>query len=158
VRATLVNKSNQNIVYWLENAADEAGWLFDVEVRNEQGRLPIETKFGSYHGGHAFITKMDPLDVDTAYFRASGSCFTLTPGASVTYVVDAGKIYALDEPGAYTIIIKFTDPASGEIVKSDPVIVTVVPAPASPSTQGTEQSPASASISLNVSAYPTTIR
>jgi len=158
VKATLVNRSGQTVPLWSENTMDQAGWRYGVEVHDADGKLPIETKFGSYHGGHAFVTMMDPLDIDSRYITASGGCVKFDTGASITDVVDVGKMYVLDEPGTYTIVLESRDPVSMAEVKSNPVTVTVLSAPASPSAQATEKAPPSAPFSLDLSAYPTTIK
>jgi len=125
VDVTVSNTSDQDVSIWGE-APDS---FYSVNVRDFEGRLPVETKSGFYRQPRE-VQELDTGDVQTTYLRSSGgACFTLKKATSFTNRVDASKPYDLSEPGTYTIVLGHRDPVSGEEVKSNSVTVTVFPAP-----------------------------
>jgi hypothetical protein len=147
VETTVTNKS-EDFYMWVENDVDQAGSRFQANVRDAEGKVPPETKFGFYHDRPIDVGRViGTTGVDWRYLDRSGVCFTFKAGASLTDKVDVSRLYNLDAPGTYTIVLSLTAlPA----VKSNPVTVTVVPAPAPPSAPATGQAPASAPFSLDI--------
>ena len=147
VKATVTNKSDQVFCIWAENDEDQGGWRYQADIHDAQGEIPAETKFGFYHDRHIDVSGSGGPDLDLRYLNGSGIAFPLKAGESLIDKVDVSRLYDLDEPGTYTIVLSLTGLPE---VKSNPVTVTVVPAPAATSVPATEQGPGSPPFSMEI--------
>jgi hypothetical protein len=122
VKATLTNKSNQDIPLFFLSGEDGGG-SFTVDVRrDEDGKLARETRLGNVRNGHA-----DPLTMTPGETNRSGVWFDLKPAKPLTIEVNISKLYDLISPGKYVVRIEAYDPGTNQEVKSNPLTVTVTP-------------------------------
>jgi hypothetical protein len=152
VNVVVTNNSSKDIPMWATKGHDQGGWRYQVDARDARGKLVIETRSGSYHNGHLDLTKLDSRDLGVFHQAFSGFWYTLKAGQSLTDKVEVTRLYALDEPGTYTIGLALIDPVSGVVVKSNRVSVTITPVPAAASAPATEQPRTSAPLSLSIKA------
>src|SRR5579863_4465544 len=108
VRVVMTNQSNHNISIWRDN---DGNAQYGIDVRDAQGKLAKDTKYGIYHNGHVDLSKLDVRDMDTHYLDRSGGCVTLKAGESLRDPVNVSRPYALSEPGKYTIQVRERDPS-----------------------------------------------
>jgi hypothetical protein len=144
VNAVLTNKSNQDICM-----LDEIGYMYAADVRDAEGHPAPETKAGFYHDLRTDLSGVLGDRMDGRYLRGSLLSSTLSPSQSEIGEVNVSRLYDLDQPGTYTIVLSLT---GSKHVKSNPVTVTVLPAPAVASSPATKQTSASPSFSLDIKA------
>lgn len=125
--------------------------FYRVEARDAQGSVPVLTKLGFYKAAIPahIIDKFEPSDVQMRYLSSHGSTFTFGAGSSFTNRVDAGKLYDLTKAGTYTVVLSHPDPVTWKEVKSNPVTVTVLPAPPA-ETQPNTDAPPTAPFSVTI--------
>jgi len=117
VRITLTNTSGRELLVGRAKGdarAEEAGYR--IEVVNERGKNPPETKYQRVVKGEA-----DDILV------SSPVGFTVQPGKTFEDAMIANKFYDLSQPGKYKIQVQRTEPATGILVKSNTITVTVTP-------------------------------
>jgi len=120
VNVTAINKSNHDVSLWRD-----AKGGFEVEVRNQKGGLAHETKFGRFRNGHVDLRRIAPEDVHE--LSSSGACVSLKAGQKLPDKINVSLMYEPLQPGKYTIQVSAQDPESTKVVKSNPMIVTVIP-------------------------------
>jgi hypothetical protein len=123
IHVVLTNTSAHDIVVQREvRGADCA-----VDVRDENGKLPPDTKFGLLHNGHVSITDMS--QIDPRDLRGALVYIPVKAGKTWEWDLDAAKFYDLSKPGKYLVFIQKLDPEDPSLpsVKSNTIAVTVVP-------------------------------
>jgi hypothetical protein len=120
---------------------------YRAEVRDAKGESPPTTTAGFYHNEHINLGEVMGTSGDLDLRRLKGNGLYVTYKANESYADRAGisYLYNLDEPGTYTIIVSL---AAFPAVRSNPVTVTVVAAPAAAS--ATQQAPATPPFSLDI--------
>jgi len=113
VRATLVNKSTNNLLFSDENIAELD---FKADVRDSQGNLAPLTEYG----GSVMRNEAEPV------IGSAGYSF-VHPGEAKKSDVVITKLYNLSQPGKYTIQVQRIDDAHNIVVKSNTITVTVTP-------------------------------
>jgi hypothetical protein len=151
VKTIVTNKLNQDFSMWVE-----IGDMYRVDVRDTKGGVPPETKYVFYHDNRINVGRvMGNSDVDLRALNGSRLYVTYKANVSLTGSANISDMYNFAEPGTYIITLSL---ANFPTVKSNPVTVTVIPALAATSAQATEQKPASAPFSLDVSVDDTAIK
>lgn len=110
---------------WRENAIDQGGFTYQIEINDVNGNLPPETKLGRLLNGHAELSEKDKMN--HTFTGRSGGCFTLNPGKSLTDEVNLSALYDLNQPGAYMVYVVRIDPVTGTRDTSNTVTMTVTP-------------------------------
>lgn len=125
VSVKVVNKniSTQALSLWRENAIDQIGWVYEVDVRDESGAIPPDTKFGRIF---RYNEQGSPNVGPGTFLISSGGFLLLQPGETRTDVIDVGRLFDLSQPGRYTIQLERSDP-NGDLVKSNLLTITVTP-------------------------------
>ena len=121
--ATATNTSDKTIPFWQENAQDQGGVVYRVEVENAKGESAPDTKLGARfkrQDDAAHISS--PEDVRLG----SGVELPLKPGEQKDAEINVSLLYDLSSPGKYTIAVRRAD-SRGNVVKSNAVTVTVTP-------------------------------
>jgi hypothetical protein len=123
IHVVLTNTSTHDIVIGREVRGTDCV----VEVRDENGNLPPETKFGLLYNGHVSVSDMsqiDPHDLNGAFVS-----IPVKAGKTWEWDLDAAKRYDMSKPGKYLIFIEKLDPENPALpgVKSNTVAVTVIP-------------------------------
>lgn len=128
VRVTVVmtNQSDRDFSIWRDNDKDVQ---YGVDVKDAGGKSPKDTKFGFYHNGHVDLSKLDIGQIDARYLKGSGACVNFRPGATFRDTINVSKLYDLNRPGKYSVQVQTGDPSSGNSVKSNTIMVTVVQLP-----------------------------
>ena len=119
----LTNKSNRDIV--LDDARDGtppivAGYPLDLYLHDENGGTPSETTYQRVRRGE------EPPS-DLGLFTSDGIIGVLSPGKSGDESMIVDRFYTLIEPGKYRIQLQWTNPKSKATVKSNTVVVTLIP-------------------------------
>ncbi len=120
VDATIKNKTDRTLsmVKALSENMDQGGWVYKVDVRDVNGALAPETKFGS---------RIEGQQSQKYGTNSSGIVFPLKSGGTIKNRVNINKLYDLTYPGRYTIQFRDFDPETKTFVKSNPITVTVTP-------------------------------
>jgi hypothetical protein len=123
VTITLKNISEHDVSIWRENATDQGGYVYRVDIRDKKGTKPPDTKMGK-----GFKGLDDPAQAtrDTPTER-SGGWIKLKAGEARTEDVNVSKLYDLDQPGKYAIRFRHFDEETKAFVKSNTITVTVTP-------------------------------
>jgi hypothetical protein len=122
VRLILKNKSDHDIVV----VREIRGFDCHVDVRDTDGQLAADTKLGYILNGH--VANLDLSRVSPQDLTGNLVSGTVGPGKTLTWELDASKLYDIKEPGKYTIQLKKKDPENPSItVQSNMITVTVGP-------------------------------
>ena len=122
VDVTMKNISSQTIEVW-RNALGQEGLVYEMNVTDERGAAPLDTKFGKDIKGlkdPAFLTPDTPIHM-------SGGWVTLKPGETLTDRLNISKLYNLAQPGKFAIQVRRFDDESKTFVKSNSISVTIHP-------------------------------
>jgi hypothetical protein len=123
IHVVLTNTSAHDIVIEREVRGTDCA----VEVRDANGKLAPDTKFGLLHNGHVSVTDMsqiDPHDLNGAVVS-----IPVKAGKTWEWDLDAAKFYDMSKPGEYSIFIGKLDPEDPSLpaVMSNTITVTVTP-------------------------------
>jgi hypothetical protein len=130
VKVVTTNTSNQQIDFYVNPASDRAGWVFKVDVTDENGNAPPDTRLGRVF---KYNEKKSPDSGVGTFLVGKGAFISLQPGESVTDVTDVSTLYDFSVPGKYSIQVqRFTD--NDVLVKANTVSVTITPGSAAQST------------------------
>jgi hypothetical protein len=122
VRVTLKNRSNHDVVV----ATEVSGLDCQVEVRGADGRLAADTKLGYIWNGH--VASPDTSRISPQDLNGNAIFTTLNAGKTLTWELDAARLYDMRQPGKFTIQVQKRDPENASILlKSNRVAVTVTP-------------------------------
>jgi hypothetical protein len=124
---------------------DLEGDPYRADVRDANGWSPPPTKWNFYHDPRFDVGGVLGTSGDVDLRLLNGRGLYVTYKANESYESRAGisYLYNLDEPGTYIIVVSL---AAYPAVRSNPVTVTVVPAPAS----ATQKTPATPPFSLDI--------
>lgn len=134
---TLMNRSNHDVVVLLSKAGAEGS--YHVEVRDDRGNLPDDTRYGLLHNGHIDVNSMKEEDwkrmgFTTGELLSSGVVFpfTLKAGKSFKTSLFVAALYEFKNPGKYTIYVEKYSGGENQdsekfLNKSNSVTVTVIP-------------------------------
>jgi len=123
VTVTLRNISDHAVSVWRENAEDQGGHVYRVDVKDERGSPAPDTKVG-----RGFKGLDDPqLESSDTPLVSSGGWQLLKPGESQVDKVNVSRLYDLSRPGRYSIFLRRFDEQSKSFIKSNKITVTVTP-------------------------------
>jgi hypothetical protein len=159
LKVVTTNTSNHDLLMWVEYAADRIGWVYDADVRDENGNPPPLTKLGRIF---AYDRKDSPNVGPGTFLNGNGRLYLFQPGEVATDFIDAATLYDFSQPGRYTIqVSRFSEgipPSVAAAVKSNTVTVTVSPAsgaqPASSTIAAASGSPPPFSLTIAASGGP----
>jgi hypothetical protein len=99
---------------------------YHIEVRDEKGKLPPDTKLGSvWNGNHPVVHPELLSPSDLSGNLISG---TMPAGEKQNTGLDVSRFYDMSQPGKYSIQVQRADPENPSIVvKSNTITVTVTP-------------------------------
>jgi hypothetical protein len=123
VTVTLRNISDHTVSVWRENATDQGGHVYRVDVEDEKGSPAPDTKIG-----RGFKALDDPQPVTTPTdtpLVSSGGWQPLEPGDFQTDKVNVSRLYDLSRPGKYSIQLRRFDEEFKNFIKSNGITVTV---------------------------------
>jgi hypothetical protein len=124
VKVVTTNTTSRNILLWKEHAADQGGYVYRAEVRDNQGSAAHATEFGSlleHPEGPSPGLAPDVL------LHRSGGHFSVKPGEAWTFLIDVSRLYDLGRPGKYFIQLRRFDRGTKSWIKSNRTIVAVTP-------------------------------
>lgn len=133
VNVKVVNKniSQQTLNLWIDSNADQIGWVYRVNVHDQNGATPPDTKFGRMF---RYNEEGSPNVGPGTFLASSGGFHALQPGETLTDIIDVSRLYDFSQPGRYTIQVLRYD-ANNIIVNSNPLTITVTPRQNPSSTQ-----------------------
>ncbi len=117
VRMILTNNSNHDISV----GRDVRERDYQVEVRDANGDLAVDTKYGHARNGHA-----DPNSFTPDELRSNVYCVNVKAGETSVFEVDVSKLYEIAKPGKYTVQLQKLDPVSVTIVKSNKITLDLI--------------------------------
>jgi hypothetical protein len=142
VKVTVIttNISSQQIDFYV-NTSERAGWAYGVDVRDENGNTPPDTKLG-----RTFKYQKSPNVGPGTFLTMNGAFSSIQPGAATSDLIDVSTLYDFSLPGKYSIQMqRFGD--HDVLVKSNTITVTIVPSPnAQPASSTAVQPPLSITI------------
>jgi len=122
VDVTMENKSDHDLRVTIGD--DKAGREYHIDVWDEQGATPPETKF-SRMLHHRLTPEEEATGPQALTFTLLFDA--LAPGKSITNRVRVSKMYDLGKPGKYSVqVVRFGED-SKTLVKSNKITVTVTP-------------------------------
>jgi len=123
IEVTLTNKSDHD----LNLVREIYGHDLLVNVRDADGKVPADTKYGYLWNGH--VANPDVNLVSPQDLRVGGYPVTVQTGETIPWVpINVAKLYQMSEPGKYRIQVQKKDPADPQLnVKSNVITVTVNP-------------------------------
>ena len=120
ITITMTNNGKTDFT-WLSDRPDPAYRNFWFSLRTPQD---VDVPMSAYHRK----IKGKQLPQDPVQAATGSSMFaTLSPGQSVQFVVDLNKIYEIDKPGTYRLIVGRDDELNKISVRSKSLQVTLVP-------------------------------
>ena len=117
VIVTVTNKSDHDVMLFL----DSKGADIRLPVVDSMNRAPAETHLGARLHGHLRDDDYRPDEMSSTY-----GCLPLKAGASTEMKMNVTSRYVFTDPGTYTIRAERGDTDSTELLKSNPVKVTLV--------------------------------
>ena len=127
LKVTLKNKSDHDVVIFLSKAG--ATCTYKVDVRDEAGSLPPETRTGILSNGHVDPNEWEHLGLTLKEIMetcASSFPFTLKAGAVFEQTLMVSALYNFTKPGKYNIQIAKGPDQGGIVVRSNAVTVIVM--------------------------------
>ncbi len=122
VTVTVTNITDHRISVWKENADDQGGFFYKVEVRNSHDASPADTKLGQrIRKNTEKIANISPDDLMTR----SGGHLPIAAHEVREDSVNVSRLSDLTQPGRYSIQVRAFDDESKKFVKSNKVILTV---------------------------------
>lgn len=124
VKVILTNISGHDISLWHENAEDQGGWVYKIDIHDERGRIPPETELGR----RIRLNTTDIADVTPEDFvgHRSGASSALGSGKTEIDMLNVSRLYNLTQPVKYTIQVERFDDISKTEVKSNTIVVSIV--------------------------------
>ena len=123
VKVTMENTSQQSISVWRDNAPDQGGLVYKVDVWDDKGSLAEETKTGRRLQNHV---PPEEFAREPYVINFSGAEMPLAPGKTITDQVDVSHLFTFGTPGKYVIQFHRFDMHSLSDVASNKVTVTLV--------------------------------
>jgi hypothetical protein len=124
VNVVLKNDSSHEIAVYRENADDQGGFVYKVEVWDVSGaRVPLTT-FARWLDEDV---SPDQSDNETHVSLRSGAYRMLGPGDTITDRISLDKLAELNKPGKYIIQFRRFDEGTKLFVKSNKIKITVAP-------------------------------
>ncbi len=136
------NTSDHNTLLWFEKGrGEQAGTTYQVDIRDDDGKLLPQTEFARYAQRRTDVpSEANP----NAFFGPSGERLVLNPGESWSDRISPNRLYDFPKPsepfvetidlGAFTlgrnhysIQVRRFDAATGRMVTSNAVTVTLIP-------------------------------
>jgi hypothetical protein len=159
LKVITTNTSNHDLLMWVEYAADRIGWVYDADVRDENGNPPPLTKLGRIF---AYDRKDSPNVGPGTFLNGNGRLYLFQQGEVATDLIDAATLYDFSQPGRYAIqVLRFSEgipPSVAAAVKSNTITINVSPAPgvqpASSTIAAASGSPSPFSLTIAASAEP----
>lgn len=123
VDLTEKNNSDQTLPFGRAKPStmDQGGQIYQVDILDEQGVRPTETTFYRRKLGHLTPEERAQLELP----MGGGIIFFVKPGDSITDRIDVGRLYDLNNPGKYTILVKFPVRSNQLPVQSNTITITV---------------------------------
>jgi hypothetical protein len=120
VTITLTNNSKADVV-WQSERPDPAYRNFWFSLKTNNGAdMPTTLYHRKIRG--------KPLPKDPLAVESGSSLFaTLSPGQSVEFIIDLRKIYQIEEPGTYKLVVGRDDELNKIKIHSKPLQIRVVP-------------------------------
>ncbi len=112
IDAELENVSDHTISIYkaISEDMDQGGWVYEVQVGNENGVSPNKTAYARSIGA-----------------GGSGGYVPLEAGKRITESINVSKLYDLTRPGKYRIHLRRFDKEAKIFIISNSVIITVTP-------------------------------
>jgi hypothetical protein len=122
IQVALTNKSDRDVTF----SRDGAGYDCRLDVRDINGNLLADSKFGYLRNGH--VAHPDPTRFSPEDLKGRLVVVTVKAGQTLTWEEDAAKLYEIDPPGEYTIQGQEPEPGNMSVsLKSNTITVTVTP-------------------------------
>jgi hypothetical protein len=123
IHVVLANISTHDIVVQREVRGTDCF----VDVRDENGKLPPDTKFGLIYNGHVSITDMSQINPND--LNGASVYIPVKAGKTWEWDLDAAHFYDMSKTGKYLVFIRKFDPENSPLlwVRSNTIAVTVVP-------------------------------
>jgi len=122
IEVVLTNNTNHDITVGRELS----GMDCRVDVRDRQGKLPADTRFGYLRNGHADNARL--MELTSGELNTNAVYIPVKAGETLTWKLDLNKLYVLNEPGKYRVQVHRRDSVDASlVVKSNTVTVTVIP-------------------------------
>ena len=101
------------------------GHDFQMDVRDENGNLAADTRYGYVWNGH--VANPDPARVNPADLSGNGASMTVKANSTQWWMeLNATKLYEMSKPGKYNIRVQTRDPENHTLTaKSNVITVTV---------------------------------
>ena len=116
------NISGHDIQLW-RNAQGQEGFVYKIEIKDEKGVTPPDTKFGRDLKGledPRLITPDTPL-------KGSGGWIPVKAGETLTDSIDVSRLHEVVKPGKYNLKVRRFDDESGAFIESNEITITEVP-------------------------------
>jgi hypothetical protein len=119
IQVALTNKSDRDVTF----SRDGAGYDCRLDVRDINGNLLADSKFGYLRNGH--VAHPDPTRFSPEDLKGRLVVVTVKAGQTLTWEEDAAKLYEIDPPGEYTIQGQEPEPGNMSVsLKSNTITVT----------------------------------
>lgn len=118
--AVMKNVSHRDILVWRNASGPEL--VYKVEIRDDNGSIPPETKFRRDLRGledPRYLTPDTPIGF-------SGGWVPIKAGKTLADPINVSRLYDLINPGNYTVQVKRLDQESETFVSSNVITVIVI--------------------------------
>lgn len=120
------NISDHTITLWADTADNRQGdSTYQLSIRAADGSVPADTPMGRQQKARTDVPRGAGYSMTSA--ATKGQRFALRPGESWTDTVMLNELYDLNKPGQYTIQVRRFDPATGTMVTSNDITLTIAP-------------------------------
>lgn len=120
------NTSDHTISLWADTADNRQGnSTYQISIHAADGSVPADTPIGRQQKARTDVPRGAGYSMTSA--ATKGQRFALRPGESWTDTVMLNELYDLNKPGQYTIQVRRFDPATGTMVTSNDITLTIAP-------------------------------
>ena len=126
LKIVTANISDHTVALWADTADNRQGnSTYQISIHAADGSVPTDTPIGHQQKARTDVPRGAGYSMTSA--ATKGQRFALKPGESWTDTVMLNELYDLNKPGQYTIQVRRFDPATGTMVASNDIALTIAP-------------------------------